>query len=137
MHMRVSECVEEITAWMGANCLKLNSEKNEVIWFSSRWNLKNIWSYSVHVLENNILPSKSAKNLGISIDRNLTMSTQKSKTIQMRFFSLSQLRSIKGCLTMDSLKTLASALVSSRTDYGNMAIVSLPKVATQSIQSIQ
>ena len=135
--MRVSECVEEITAWMGANCLKLNSEKDEVISFSSRWNLKNIWSCSVRVLENNILPSKSAKNLGISMDRNLTMSTQKSKTIQMRFFSLSQLRSIKGCLTMDSLKTLASALVSSRTDYGNMAIVSLPKVATQSIQSIQ
>ena len=37
---------------------------------------------------------------------------------------------------MDSLKTLASALVSSRIDYGNMALVSLPKVATQSIQSI-
>ena len=37
---------------------------------------------------------------------------------------------------MDSLKTLASALVLSRIDYGNMALVSLPKVATQSIQSI-
>ena len=37
---------------------------------------------------------------------------------------------------MDSLKTLASALVLSRIDYGNMASVSLPKVATQSIQSI-
>ena len=37
---------------------------------------------------------------------------------------------------MDFLKTLASALVLSRIDYGNMALVSLPKVATQSIQSI-
>ena len=37
---------------------------------------------------------------------------------------------------MDSLRTLASALVLSRIDYGNMALVSLPKVATQSIQSI-
>ena len=64
------------------------------------------------------------------------MSTQISKTIQMRFTSLRQIRSIKGCLTMDSLKTLASALVLSRIDYGNMALVSLPKVATQSCQSI-
>ena len=37
---------------------------------------------------------------------------------------------------MDPLKTLASSLVLSRIDYGNMALVSLPKVETQSIQSI-
>ena len=136
LQIRVSECVDEIASWMGANCLKLNSEKTEVIWFSSRRNLKNIPSYSVRVLESNIFPSKSVRNLGISMDRDLTMSTQISKTIQMCFTSLRQIRSIKGCLTMDSLKTLASALVLSRIDYGNMALVSLPKVATQSIQSI-
>ena len=70
------------------------------------------------------------------MDRDLTMSTQISKAIQMCFTSLRQIRSIKGCLTMDSLKTLASALGLSRIDYGNMALVSLPEVATQSIQSI-
>ena len=37
---------------------------------------------------------------------------------------------------MDSLKTLASALVLSRIAYGSVALVSLPKVATQSHQSI-
>ena len=132
----MSECVDEIASWMGANCLKLNSEKTEVIWFSSHRNLKNIQSYSVRVLESNIFPSKSVRNLGISMDRDLTMSTQISKTKQMCFTSLRQIRSIKGCLTMDSLKKLASALVLSRIDYGNMALVSLPKVATQSIQSI-
>ena len=121
---------------MGANYLKLNSEKTEVIWFSSRQNLKNILTYSVLVLESNIFPSKSVRNLGISMDRDLTMSTQISKTIQMCFTSLRQIRSIKGCLIMDSLKTLASALVLSRIDYDNVALVSLPKVATQSIQSI-
>ena len=107
-----------------------------MIWFSSRRNLKNIPSYSVRVLESNIFPSKSVRNLGISMDRDLTMSTQISKTIQTCFTSLCQTRSIKACLTMESLKTLASALVSSHIDYGNMALVSLPKVAMQSIQSI-
>ena len=37
---------------------------------------------------------------------------------------------------MESLKTLASALVLSRIDYGNMALDSLPGVAKQSIYSI-
>ena len=136
LHMRLSECVDEIASWMGANCLKLNSEKTEVIWFSSRRNLKNIPSYSVRVLKSNILPSKYVRNSGISMDRDLTMSTQISKTIQTCFTSLRQIRSIKGCLNMDSLEALASVLVLSRIDYGNMALVSLPKVATQSIQSI-
>ena len=136
LQMRVSECVDEIAAWIGANCLKLNSEKTEVIWFSSRRNLKYNSSYSVRVIGCNILPSKSVKNMGISMDRDLTMSTQISKTIRTCFTSLRQIKSIKGCLTMDSLKTLASALVLSRIDYGNMALVRLPKVATQSIQSI-
>ena len=67
--MRVSECVEEIASWMGAKCLNLNSEKTEVIWFSSHRNLKNIPSYSVRVLESNISPSKSVKYMGISMDR--------------------------------------------------------------------
>ena len=74
---------------MGANCFKLNSEKSEVIRFSSRRNLKNIPSYSVRVFESNILPSKSVRNLGISMDRDLTMATQISKTIQMCYTSAS------------------------------------------------
>ena len=61
------------------------------------------------------------------------MSTQISKTVQMCFTSLRQSSSVKGSLTMDSLKTLASALLLSHIDYGNMASVSFPKVATQSI----
>ena len=79
LQMRVSGCENEIASWMGANCLKLNSEKTEVIWFSSRRNLKNIPSYFVHVSESNIFPSKSVRNLGISMNRDLTMSTQISK----------------------------------------------------------
>ena len=70
------------------------------------------------------------------MDRDLTMLTQISKSIQICFTSFRQRRSIKGCLTMDSSKTLASVLVLSCIDYGIMALVSLPKVATQRIQFI-
>ena len=89
LQMRVSECVDEIASWMGANCFKLNSEKSEVIRFSSRRNLKDIPSYSFRVFESNILPSKSVRNLGISMDKDFTVSTQISKTIQTCFTSAS------------------------------------------------
>ena len=31
LQIRVSECVDKNASWMGDNCLKLNSEKTEVI----------------------------------------------------------------------------------------------------------
>ena len=46
LQMRVPRCVDEIATWMGANCLKPNSEKTELISSSSRRNMKNIQSYS-------------------------------------------------------------------------------------------
>ena len=69
LQMRVSECVDVKPAWMGANRLKPNSEKTERIWFSSHRNPKNIPSYSVRVLEINIFPSKSLRNLGGNLYR--------------------------------------------------------------------
>ena len=63
LHKRVSECVDEIASWMGANRLKSNYKKTEGIWFSPGRNLKNIPSYSFSGLESNIFPSKSVKKL--------------------------------------------------------------------------
>ena len=120
---------------MRANRLKFNSEKTEVTWFSFRRNFENISSYSVRVLGSNIIPSKSVRNLGIHMDRNLTMSRQILKTIQMCFtFALTKTH--QGMFDNELLETLASASVLICIDYGNMALVSLPKVATQSIQAI-
>ena len=80
LQMEISECVDESAAWMGASCLKLNSH----LVFSSQ-NLQNISSYSVCVIESNILPSRSVRNLGISMKRDLTMSMQISNTMQTCF----------------------------------------------------
>ena len=69
----VSECVDEIAAWMRANRPELHGGKNAVIWFSSRQNLKNIQSNSVHVcvcvLESNIIPSKTWESILIETSR--------------------------------------------------------------------
>ena len=118
---------------MGANSLKLNRVKTVMICFSSRWNLKNIPSYSVHVLESNILSSNFNGTW-----KSLWIKTSRCQSKYQKHYScvlpLRQIRSIKGCLTIDSLKSLALGL--SHIDYGNTALVTIPKVTTQSIQSI-
>ena len=61
-----------------------------------------------------LFTSKSVRNLGSSIDKDLTMSTQIQRNTDL--FHLLHQKSIKGYLTMDSLKTIASTWVLSRID---------------------
>ena len=54
----------------------------------------------------------------------------------MSFASLRKIRSIKNYLNQESLKKLVSALILSRIDYENIALMGLPKLQTQKTQSI-
>ena len=54
----------------------------------------------------------------------------------MSFASLRKKRSIKNYLNQESLKTLVSALILSRIDYGNIVLMGLPNLQTQKIQPI-
>ena len=100
--MKVSECVDGISAWMGANCLKLKGQNTRVICFFSSLNLERIPSFAVRVSRSKILPSKSVRNLKRYMDLYiLMMSTQISNTIQMCSTPSRQIRLIKGFLTME------------------------------------
>ena len=86
--IRVFDGGNDIAAWMGASRFKLNSKKIKAICFFCR-KLNYISNYSARVLESNIISSKSLRSASISTDRDLTMSTQITKTIQLCFTSAS------------------------------------------------
>ena len=132
---RMSKCIDEIAAWMKANQMRLNSSKTEVIWFSTCRSTLKLPTQLVRVLNDHIIPSDSVKNLGVYFDKDLSMKTHINKLLQMSFASR-KIRSIKNYLNQGSLKTLASALILNCIDYGNIVLMSLPKLQTQKIQSI-
>ena len=88
------------------------------------------------MLNDHIILSDSVKNLGVFFDKDLSMKSHIKKLLQMSFASLRKIRSIKNYLNQESLKTLVSALILSRIDYGNIVLMGLPKLQTQKIQSI-
>ena len=117
---RLSDCVDEMAAWMESNSLKLNRSKTEAIWFSSLRKVNKLPTKQIRILDTFISPSKSVKSLGVFMDRDLSMNSHISKMLQAGFSALRQIRSIKKCLFYESLRTLAVALILSRIDYCNI-----------------
>ena len=64
------------------------------------------------------------------------MKTHINMILKGGFISLRQIKSIKDLLSIESLKTLASALVLSRIDYGNIILAGLPKYQKNRLQSL-
>ena len=114
---RLSDCVDEMAAWVESNSLKLNRSKTEAIWFSFLRKVNKLPTKQIRILDTFISPSESVKSLGVFMDRDLSMNSHISKMLQAGFSALRQIRSIKNFFSYKSLKTLAVALILIRKDY--------------------
>ena len=112
---------------MEANHLKLNVSKTEAIWFSNGRSIHKIPNRSVSIANDSIISSKNFKTLGAWLDRDLSMKTHINMILKGSFICLRLMKSIKDLLSIESLKTLASALLLSRIDYGIIVLAGLPK----------
>ena len=64
----VEACVDEISAWMRANMLKLNQAKTEMIVFRPKKHASNTCNKTITVGGNTIVNVFSVKNLGVHLD---------------------------------------------------------------------
>ena len=85
---RLSDCVDEMAAWMESNSLKLNRSKTEAIWFSSLRKVNKLPTKQIRILDTFISPSESVKSLGVFMDRDLSMNSYISKMLQTGFSAL-------------------------------------------------
>ena len=63
--------------------------------------------------------SSTVRNLGVTLDQNLSFQQHVSRTFQIGYFELHRINSIHHYLSQDALKTLISTFVLSRIDYCN------------------
>lgn len=115
---RCHDCLNGISGWMAANCLKLNAGKTEVIIFG---NNPHIWSPEMwpECMVKLPAPVDKAKNLGVILDHKLDFGDQVSGVVSSCFYLLRILRKIKFFLPADGFRTGVSALILSRLDYCN------------------
>ena len=76
----------------------------------------------------------SVIDLGVTLDRELTMSTHVGKTCRSGFYHLRQLRLIRRYLTDETAATLVHAFVLTRIDYCNAVLVGTTKPQLNRLQ---
>ena len=72
-----------------------------------------------------ITPAMYVRDLGIYLDRDLSMRTHVQRTVSRCFAALRQLRQIRHSVPASTFQTLVVALIHSRLDYGNSVFVGL------------
>ncbi|XP_078142264.1 uncharacterized protein LOC144539871 [Centroberyx gerrardi] len=92
---------------------------------------------SISIDNTTVLPSQTAKTLGVILDNQLSCSAYIKTTIRSCRFSLYNIRKIHLFLTRKAAQLLVQALVISRLDYCNVLLAGLPASAIRPLQRIQ
>ena len=132
---RLEACIEEIRNWMEANYLKLNDSKTEFVIFGTQIDLAKVSGWTVTVGNSEILPSKSARNIGACMDSALNMETHINNIIRSCYAQLHSISKIRRYLTIDAAKTIVHAFVLSRLDNLNSLLYDIP--ASKKLERLQ
>ena len=130
-------CLEEVRLWMAANYLKLNDSKTDFMILGSSHNLKNVTTTHIKIGDEKVLPSKSVKNIGATLDEHLSLNLQVKQVCKSAWYHLYQLGKLKPYLTEEQLRTVIQAFVISKIDQNNGLLIGCPKYLTNKLQSVQ
>lgn len=134
---RVEACLKDIVFWMNSNMLKLNTDKTEVIVFSSQRNSTLVGELHVTVGESKIEPSTSVRNLGALFDSRMDMEQHVNSASRSCYAQLRQIGHIRQYLTTEATKSLVNSLVTSRLDYCNALLSGVSKTILNKLQKVQ
>ena len=121
---------------MSSNRLSLNPSKTEVIWFASPRRQNSIDRLNIHVLDTNVSPVDTVRDLGLYLDSSLSFIPHINRVISACFYQLRQIKLARRYLTFSSSKLLITSLIMPRLDYCNSVLYLLPKYQMQRLQAV-
>ena len=136
--LRIESCVESIREWCSSRRLQLNSDKTELIWFGTRSMLSKLQGLEtgIRVGGVEVKPVESVQDLGVTLDCQLNMRAHINEIVSACYYHLCNIRQLQHCLNKDDRQRLVSALVLSRIDHCNVALVGLPATSLAPFQRV-
>jgi len=96
----LAECLADIEAWLKASRLRLNPTRTQMMWLGSAQQLAKVNVSEVPVASSRIV-YETARDLGVVIDSQLTLSAQVAAVCRSGYYQLRQLRPlIRSCHLM-------------------------------------
>ncbi|KAK3522819.1 hypothetical protein QTP86_002712 [Hemibagrus guttatus] len=131
----ISVCLVDISSWMTAHQLKLNPSKTELLIVPG--DPSPAKDLAIALNNSMISPSATARNLGVTMDNQLSFSSHVTNVTRSCRFLLYNIRSIRPFLSTQATQVLVQSLVISRLDYCNSLLAGLPLNAIRPLQMIQ
>ena len=135
--VRVETCLEHVRSWMSKNFLKLNEEKTELLFISTRAQLQKVSAPAITIGSARVEPAVTAKNLGVIFDSLLNMDAQVDAICKASYFQLHNIGRIRKYLDQQTVKTVVHSLVSSRLDYCNSVLSGVTDRNIRKLQKVQ
>ena len=131
----LSDCLTDISLWMKSSKLKLNYNKTEFIIIGTKQQGHELSNhFPVKLLDNDISPSDSVRNLGVIFDSDFSFHKHICKSC---FYHIRDLRRLRRHLPLSTAKTISNSLITSRLDYCNSLINNIAKQDLSKLQRVQ
>ena len=104
---------------MSSYRFSLNTGKTQFIWFGTRMGLAKRDMHQLFSQFPSLVELPTVKNLGFTLDQELSMKDHVSKLCQSCYYQLRQIRTIRHSLSPSAIRTLVHAFICSRIDFSN------------------
>ena len=133
----VVNCMNRIVTWSHAHFMKINPEKTELMLLYPSSLSREVIIKGVLMDDQCIRFSKQVKNVGVSIDCNLTMNKHVNSVVSHCYKILKDIGRIKKYLDRSDLEKLVHAVIANRLDYCNSLLVNMSKENLFKYQKVQ
>lgn len=133
----MENCILDVKHWMTINKLQLNDSKTECMLIRNSRISTDLFPSSLKVGDTDVELVSTVKNLGVTLDCNLTLSAHIQNTCKTAYMQLRQISAIRHFLTQEATQTLVCAFVLSRIDYCNSLLSGCPKYLLNKLQRVQ
>ena len=133
----VAKCMQEMIHWSNEFFMKINPDKTEIILLRPTSLNQNVIINGVFIEEQCIRFSNEVKNVGVWIDKNLSMTKHINIIVSHCYKILRDISRIKKYLLKEQLECLVHAVITSRLDYCNSLFINISKDNLHKLQKLQ
>ena len=134
---QMEKCIASVQKWMLSHQLKMNDDKTEFLFISSKSIARGIGSPSLHIGDHQVVATSSARNIGVMMDSKASMEAHVLSVCKSSFIHIRNLGRIKKFVDSSSLECLVHAFITTKLDYCNSLLCGAPSTLINKLQRIQ
>jgi len=134
---RLAACIADVNNWMSASRLRFNPFKTEIMWLGAGHLLHQVDISDIPVLSSTIRVMQSARDLGVILNSQLSLSAHIAALCRAGFYQLRQIRPAIRSLTPDAARTILQAFIACRLDWCNSLLYGVLENLPRKVQSVE